>query len=419
MKKLVLTMASLVMLASMAFAQNETPMLPSAHGLTDNQPAWGSVQTFDMAAGWNWWSTYINVSGQDGLDALKTALGTKATMIKGKNGFIMYENGTWGGLLDAIENSQMYAIQMSEAAEIVLRGTRSSADLVPITLSSGWNWIGYPVAVQLSINDALANYTDATDGEILKTFNEGFAVYENGQWVGAPGMMLNPGKGYKLNYLGSASTSFVYNANVTAKGREMVSSTPMTTEWQPVMASNPDNMLMIAVVNLDNEELRSDNVEIGVFNGETCRGAVRPFYVESLDQYIVFLTMFGENNEPYSFRLLDETGNVYESNEASVSFKADAVIGKLHSPFALNFNSKESFAGALNLFPNPVNRGEMVNLTLPADGTVEVVNVLGSTVKRVRMAEGTQLAADMAPGIYTIKVTDAEGKVYVDKLIVK
>jgi len=117
--------------------------------------------------------------------------------------------------------------------------------------------------------------------------------------------------------------------------------------------------------------------------------------------------------------MLDQDGNVYESNEASVSYKANGIVGGLRSPFALNFNTKNSFAGALNLFPNPVNHGEMVNLTLPAESTVEVINVLGSTMKRVRMAEGTQLAADMAPGIYTIKVTDAEGKVYVDKLIVK
>jgi hypothetical protein len=185
------------------------------------------------------------------------------------------------------------------------------------------------------------------------------------------------------------------------------------------MASTPTNMIMIATVNMDNEELRSDNVEIGVFNGETCRGAIRPMYVEAFDQYMVFLTMYGEDNEPFTFRLLDN-GDVYESNEASVSYKADAVIGKVDAPFQLNFSSKNSFAGALNLFPNPVNRGEMVNLTLP-EGTVmvQVVNVLGSTVKAVRMAQGSQFAADMAPGIYTIKVTDAEGNVSVDKLIVK
>ena len=180
-------------------------------------------------------------------------------------------------------------------------------------------------------------------------------------------------------------------------------------------------MNMIAVVSFDGEELRSDNVEIGAFDGDICRGVIRPMYVESRDRYMVFLTMYGENGEPFSFRLLDESGDVYESNEASVNYHADAVIGSLNTPFELKFNTKKNTASNLKLFPNPVNQGEMVNMTLPGEGmkTVEVVNVLGSTMKRIRVAEGTQLAADMAPGIYTIKVTDAEGNVYVDKLVVK
>ena len=416
MKKLVLTMASLVMLASMAFAQ-DTPMLPESHGLTDNQPAWGGSQTFSLAEGWNWWSTYINVSGQDGLDALTNMLGTSAIAITTAGPYYMYDNGSWSGTLDAVENEKMYAINMAEEAEVTLRGSRAAADQTVISLANGWNWIGYPVAIEMPINDALVNYADPTDGDVFKAMGP-YAMYDQEfGWTGTL-EILTPGLGYQLQRSSSESSSFIYNTT-TAKGRELVSSTILPTEWQPVMASNPSNMNMVAVVNLDNEELRSNKVEIGVFNGETCRGAVRPIYVEGLDQYLVFLTMYGETNEPFSFRMLDESGNVYESNEASVSFKADAVIGKLRSPYTLNFSSKNSFAGALNLFPNPVNRGEMVNLTLPADGTVEVINVLGSTMKRVHMAEGSQLAADMAPGIYTIKVTDAEGNVYVDKLIVK
>ena len=329
------------------------------------------------------------------------------------------ENGTdgWVGNLSSLDISNMYAIQMASATTVTLRGSRASVTEVPINLTNGWNWIGYPVNYDATVEYALSNYTPQ-NGDLIKGTN-GASEYDaqSGSWIGnLPG--LQPGIGYMLK--ASTSSSFTYPA-VPASGRGLL--TPQydnVTEWQPVMASHPYNMNMIAVVTLNNEELRSDNIEIGVFNGETCRGAVRPIYVDVLDQYLVFLTMYGENNEPYSFRMLDkETGNVYESNEASISFKADAVIGGVRAPFALNFNSKNSFAGALNLFPNPVNRGEMVNLTLPAEGTVEVINVLGSTMKRVRMAEGSQLAADMAPGIYTIKVTDAEGNVFVDKLIIK
>ena len=416
MKKLFLTMASLVMLTAMAFAQDETPMLPSQHGLTDHQPAWGSSQTFNLSQGWNWWSTYINVSGETGLEALTTALGESATAITTAGPFYLYENGEWSGTLAAIENEQMYAINMSQAAEITLRGSRTSADQTIISLIEGWNWIGYPVAIELPINDALANYA-ASNGEVFKTAGP-FAMYdETAGWTGSL-LSLTPGLGYQLKSLGTGT--LVYNTNVTSKGREMVTSDILSTEWQAQMASNPTNMNMIAVVNLNDEELRSENVEIGVFNGETCRGAIRPMYVEAFDQYMVFLTMYGEENEPFSFRLLDhETGDIYESNEASVSYKANNVIGALRSPFELNFNTKNMVANHLHLFPNPVHHGEMVNMILPEGSvTVEVVNMLGSTVKSVRMA-GSELSADMAPGVYTVKVIDAEGHVYVDKLIVK
>ena len=413
-------MASLVMLVSMAFAQNETPMLPESHGMTDNQPAWGSSQDFTLNGLWTWWSTYINTD----LESLENALGTYGFQIKSKvNGYVENSSAGWNGGLSSITNDQMFFVGLAEGVSSYsfrLRGTRAQADQVPITVNSNeWNWVGYPVTVEMPIADALVNYTP-TDGEVFKSSSDGFRQFsaEDNQWIGSLNT-LKPGIGYMLKSLNDNTVTYTY-PTVPASGRALVSSVDEnTTEWQPVMANNPTNMNMIAVVNLDNEELRSDNVEIGVFNGETCRGAIRPMYVECLDQYLVFLTMYGEENEHFSFRMLDQDGNVYESNEASVSYKADAVIGHVRSPFALNFTSKNNFAGALDLFPNPVNRGEMVNLTLPAESTVEVINVLGSTMKRVRMTEGSQLAADMAPGIYTIKVTDAEGKVYVDKLIVK
>ena len=417
MKKLVLTMASLVMLASMAFAQ-ETPMLPESHGMTDNQPAWGSVQNFDLSAGWNWWSTYIN--GVD-LTTLENVLGENGQAIKDATRMVQKNSsGVWSGTLSSIEISKMYAIKMANASNVSVRGNRAHANEVPIEVKNGWNWVAYPVAFASPVDYALSAYTNPQSGDAIKSYTK-IAYYNAGSnsWVGTLAQ-LNPGEGYMIKSGTSTAFNFTYPIVPSSERGMLTAQYDNATKWQPEMASNPSNMNMVAVVNIDNEELRSDNVEIGVFNGNTCRGAVRPIYVESMDQYIVFLTMYGENNEPFSFRLYDEMGDIYESNEASVSFKADEIIGGLDTPFQLNFSTKNNtFAGALNLFPNPVNRGEMVNMTLPSEGTVEVVNVLGSTMKRVRMAEGTQLAADMAPGIYTIKVTDAEGNVYVDKLVVK
>ena len=341
MKKLVLTMASLVMLASMAFAQ-ETPMLPESHGLTANQPAWGGSQTFNLVQGWNWWSTYINTTQ---VADVENALGNNGQIIKSSSVMVENNDGVWDGQLSAIDISNMYVIQMATDTTVTLRGSRATSTSVPIAINNGWNWIGYPVSFTENVDYALSNYSP-TDADVIKG-SESMKQYDalTGTWNGQLDQ-LEPGIGYKLQSNGTASTSFTFPA-VPASGRSLL--TPRqdkSTKWTPIKAANPDNMNIVAVVNLDNEELRSDNVEIGVFNGEICRGAVRPMYVEILDQYIVFLTMYGENNEPFSFRLLDESGNVFESDEASVSFKADAVIGKLRSPFALNFSTKNSFAGA-------------------------------------------------------------------------
>ena len=421
MKKVLLTMASLVMLASMTFAQNETPMLPESHGALTNQPAWGGSQTFDLSQGWNWWSTYVN--GVE-LQALETALGDNGQIIKFKTGMVQNAgNGLWDGTLTSLDIANMYAIQMSNELSFTLRGPRAVIADVPIEVAPGWSWISYPVSFNMPIDYALAGYTDAADEDIIKNATQ-VAVYNatSGTWLGTLTEFV-PGQGYMISSTSTATSTFYYPA-VPSSSKGMAPEESNATEWQPQRAtSHPYNMNMIAVVSMDGNELRSDNVEIGVFNGETCRGAVRPMYVESLDQYVVFLTMFGEENEPYRFRMLDhETGNVYESNEVSVSFKANDVIGRLRSPFELKFNSKAIAANSLNLFPNPVNRGEMVNMTLPGEGTVtvEVVNMLGSTMKTMRVAQGsTELSADMAPGIYTIKVTDAQGQVYVNKLVVK
>ena len=420
MKKLFLTMASLLMLASMTIAQNETPMLPESHGALTHQPAWGSSQTFDMAAGWTWWSTFISTTD---LQTLENALGVNGKTIKYSTGQVQKTaSGIWDGTLSSFGLGNMYAIEMTADTSFTLRGSRAAATDVPIDLNIGWNWISYPITFNAPVDYALANYLNAAQGDHIKG-QVGISEYNASTqtWVGTLSQ-LDPGKGYMIE--SQATASFYYPAVPATEGRAMMTSQNVfDTEWQPKQASNPYNMNMIAVVSLNNEELRSDNVEIGVFNGETCRGAIRPMYVDFLDQYVVFLTMYGESNEPYSFRLLDhETGAIYESDEASVSFKADVVLGRLLSPFELKFNTTGMTASNLNLFPNPVNRGEMVNVTLPNDDnvTVEVINVMGSTVKTMQSAQGsTELSADMAPGIYTVKVTDAQGKVNVAKLVVE
>ena len=78
----------------------------------------------------------------------------------------------------------------------------------------------------------------------------------------------------------------------------------------------------------------------------------------------------------------------------------------------------------LSVYPNPVERGSMVTIQLPEtfeSTKVEVFNVLGALIWSGHY-EGTiemPCHSEMAPGTYTIRATDDQGKVYYGKLIVE
>ena len=65
-------------------------------------------------------------------------LGTSAIAITTAGPYYMYDNGSWSGTLDAVENEKMYAINMAEEAEVTLRGSRAAADQTVISLANGW-----------------------------------------------------------------------------------------------------------------------------------------------------------------------------------------------------------------------------------------------------------------------------------------
>ena len=61
-------------------------------------------QTFELAAGWNWWSTYLDIT----LEQLEEALGSNGISIISQEGKTAnYSSYGWGGNLNAIEIGQM------------------------------------------------------------------------------------------------------------------------------------------------------------------------------------------------------------------------------------------------------------------------------------------------------------------------
>ena len=161
-------------------------------------------QTINMSKGWNWWSSYIELSGIDGLSLLEESLGENGVSIKSQNAYVEYssQNG-WTGTLQAIDNESCYKIMTTGTCTLVLSGPVAVSANHPITLNQGWNWIGNPVSEAQTVTSALSGFTPE-EGDIIKG-QDAYATYSTVTGWTPSDFTLNPGEGY-MYYSAAAGT---------------------------------------------------------------------------------------------------------------------------------------------------------------------------------------------------------------------
>lgn len=204
--------------------------------------------------------------------------------------------------------------------------------------------------------------------------------------------------------------------------------TPENNIYQPSDQRFADNMTVTAVIEVEDEELRSDSHELAAFVDGECRGSVRLLYVEPIDRYVAFLTVFGETGDALEFRLTDGTDSQFSTD--MLSFASDGGVGTLALPKVLHFGTLGfgETSAMVRIYPNPVRRKGTLNVSLPeASGTmtVEIGNMLGVTVLREEVViDPTSVVRISLPdavlsGTYILKAIRADGNVYYGKLVVE
>ncbi len=384
----------------------------------------GNEQTMSLSPGWTWLSSYIEIEGNDGLGMLEDGLNPNGVMIKSqRDGFVSYAGGMWIGTLDGISNEKMYLVNTNEASDVTFTGPVANMMNHPITLNPNWTWLGYPVPFAVDINDALANL-NATNGDVVKS-QSSFATYsmEDG-WYGSLST-LTPGMG--LMYQSHNNQPVTFNYGVGMSRALKANLTAEDNHWVPDIHAYPNNMSIMAVVELNGVELQDERYELAVFNGSECRGSARLAYVPSLRRYVAFLTVTGEDDVDLYLALYDTmTGKAYYNTTDCPNFEANAVLGSLSMPFVARFGGTtdvdELHAPNIELYPNPVVAGHLFQMEMPAEcqgARVSIVNALGAVISTTDVYdEPATLRAPTVPGVYTVRiVTDKQGT-FTRKLIV-
>ena len=386
------------------------------------------TQENTLAQGYNWWSTYIEQEGINGLEMLENSLGGNGVAIRSQaSGYIDYygEDYGWWGSLASINNESSYRVVTNAPCTIIMTGSAAAPLQHPITLNHGWTWMGYVPSTAMDVNTAMAGM-EASDGDMLKS-QQGYADYYPGYgWFGSLNT-VEPGMGLMYYSSSGETVTFTYPDN-TRSGELKQNLTAENNHWKPNTFAYPDNMTVMAVVELDDAELSSDNYELAAFANGECRGSVKLTYAEPLRRHVAFLTISGKDAAELSFRLYDtETGMEYYDAEESLDFVADAIVGDADDLYIIHFRGTtgmDELASKVQVYPNPVNVGERFSINVADDVKtpvrVEIVNALGvETLRATSVQTPAQLTAPATAGVYTLRIT-VEGKgTVVRKLVVK
>jgi hypothetical protein len=172
-------------------------------------------QTYELSAGWNWWSTNLDIT----LDQLKAALvaalpGTSSIIIKSQTQSISYNGSSWRGSLNAIDIAQMYMIQVSASCAITLTGIQANSNEHPVTIvANGNTWIGFPLDENMSLSEVFGSFP--VENDIIKS-QQGNAIYNGSSWRGAF-QNLELGKGYIYKSASQEIRTFTFGTSNNRK----------------------------------------------------------------------------------------------------------------------------------------------------------------------------------------------------------
>lgn len=113
----------------------------------------------------------------------------------------------------------------------------------------------------------------------------------------------------------------------------------LANHWEPDPYQFADNMNVIGVIEINGVEQTSNQLELGAFCGDECRGSEMLAYYAGLDRYMVFLTLYGQNGHTFEFRLYDHAlqRELDLTPPVTIQFVANAIIGSLIEPYAFSF----------------------------------------------------------------------------------
>ena len=299
-------------------------------------------QNLKLTTNWNWVALGVRPADQRPA-AVFPLLTPWEVFIKDKTSAMIFSDGnSWMPENAQIQAATMYKVKISPAVEgqqlpeqVPVTGEQLKLKETPVTLTPGWNWIGYTPLTTMTVGEALAAANPQV-GDCVKS-QHGIAFYSQNGWEGSL-KALEGGHGYMYNSTADKEKSFVYPdatdtrraaARRTLLNAEYQSESQKTRLFAPTVGNYPDNMSM--VIALKDGEQSVDTCEVAAYIGGECRGATRA------NGGLYYLIIAGEGSgQPLELRTCINGEMVVIDN--TQTYISDVNIGTPWNPYVIDLS---------------------------------------------------------------------------------
>lgn len=376
------------------------------------------TRTLDFNKGWTWVSFNLDTPDLDSVNAIFEAVGDDGDQVKNQNYFDIYDSSTgWLGSLTiqhgGLKNEDMCKVYLENGGQITYTGTPVDPDTTAISVSTGWNFIGYIPQVSMTVTEALAGM-DPQTGDLVK--NQGtFAMYDALLgWVGSLKNM-NPGTGYMM--YSNQESSFYYPEYSSLSSTRIAEQDGISLpeKWNVDFNQYAGNMSLTAEVT--GISVAEDDILLAFAKDELI-GYAAPTEMAN-GSLLYFITLYGESTSAISFKVYNQkTGQLYHS-ENTLTYANNRIAGNPNAPFQIDISADNRVSMLdFNAAPNPFTNEIAFNLSCE-DGTIELYNATGILVQTIEVQSGkaSLLQSENLPsGVYTARATTSCGT-FVEKLI--
>ncbi len=313
-----------------------TPVVPEIIHVSDDL-----IQTISCYQGWNWISMNLFNSTTMSVDSLLSSLSVQENdLIKNQTEFAQYTSGLgWVGTLDTLKTTEMYKIKLSLEDELETIGQLEDPLTTEINYGSGWNWIGYLPHVSISVNEALADIDNLVTGDLIKDQHKFSQFIEGYGWFGSL-LFMHPGAGYMLNTQNSGSFYYpdyeIVTSDIPAaqfeKNFQLLTD---SVDWQVDPLNYEYSANMTAILLETGSAYNSEDVLLGAFYGDECRGLAAP--IEVMGQWLYFLTIYSNTTgEEINYKAYLAASEEIKQIDETTLFVNNQILGNPTQPYELN-----------------------------------------------------------------------------------